>query len=108
NELAAAKEQMEKLDKAKAKIADEYQAMVEVASNKKGNLKAEEKSFIRLTEEVRSFKEAFYNELEKQGFSSVEDYHKSLISSQKIEELSQSYQSYRDEIIENDTNLKNY
>ena len=33
-----------KVDKAKAKIADEYQAMVEVASNKKGNLKAEEKA----------------------------------------------------------------
>lgn len=106
-ELSATKEMMEELEEIKSKAAQEYQSMVEIFAIEQGNLKSEEKSLTRLTEEVKDAEEAYHRELKKQGFSDGHAYHNALITSDKIEELSLSLQTYREEIIENTARLEN-
>lgn len=107
-ELSATKEQLAILEEAKAKLTKEYQTMAEKFNIEQGNLISEEKSFVRLKEEEKAAEEDYHREIEKQGFSDEEEYHNALISSEKIEELSLSLQSYRDEIMENTIRLDNF
>ena len=106
-ELSAAKKQLEGLEEAKAKAAQIYQAMAEKFVLEQGNLQSEEKSFFRLTEEIKAAQETFYGELAKQGFFDEDEYHKALIGSEKIEELSVYLQTYREAVIDNKARLEN-
>lgn len=88
--------------------ADDYQTLFNKATEKQGNLKAEENSLTRITEDTKKAEEVFFSEISIQGFTNVGEYRSSLIMTKRIEEFSQLYQTYREEIVENDTNLKNF
>lgn len=107
-ELSMAKDQLQAIEKSMAKASEAYQEVSDLTKEKRGNLKTEEESLSRLARESKELEEGFENEIKLQGFSSLENYHNSLIRSQKIDDLSSLIQSYREEVIENDTNIKNY
>lgn len=106
-ELAATQTQLKTLEIDKSEAADMYQAMAEKFAQEQGNLKSEEKSLERLKEEVKAAGDAFYGELARQGFSDEDEYHKASIGSEKIEELNESLQAYREAVIDNNARLEN-
>lgn len=107
-ELLAFKAKQQELETAKEKAVEEYQSVVNKEAEIKGSLEAEEKSLFRLTEEMKVLEAALNHEIEIQGFCGREDYHHALIGSERLEELSLALQSYREEIVENETNVKNF
>jgi DNA repair protein SbcC/Rad50 len=107
-ELTAANEQLQGLETAVTRTTESYQTLWNKTIEKQGNLKAEENSQNRITEETKKSEEALRSEAAKQGFVDMEKYHSALMTAQKIEELSLLYQAYREEVIENETNLRNY
>ncbi len=107
-ELAASKVRTQNLEIAMVESSKSYQAMLEDTNLKQGNLKTEEITQIRLSEEETKFQENFDQELRKQGFGDMVAYHASLLSASKIEELDQEYQKYRDEVLQVEIGLKNY
>lgn len=106
-ELSAAQEQLEELEEEKLNAAKTYQSMAEKFALEQGNLKSEEKSFERLTKEVKEAWDAFCRELIRQGFTDENEYHNALISSEKMEELSETLQLYREAVIDNKARLEN-
>lgn len=107
-ELALAMNSLQSLEELKIKASEEYQMFADKIAQKQGNLKSEEGSLNRLTKDAKDAKEAFDLEIKNQGFTDTESYHKALMSSDEIEEFSSLHQLYREEIIENETNIKNY
>lgn len=107
-ELSVTNDMLQGLEKDKAKAAEEYQFVIDSTNRKQGNLKSEEESFRRLSEDTQRAEKELNNEIIKQGFFKVEEYRKAILSSQKIDELSVLDQEYRDEIIKNDTSIENY
>lgn len=107
-ELSASREQILGLEAAMTKASDNYQSFLYQVTEKHGNLKSEEGGLIRLTAEVKQSEEAFQIEIEKQGFTDKEGYHAALLPAKEIEELEKGYQSYREEVIKTEENLKNY
>jgi len=106
-ELAAARDRLKEMEEARSNAVKAYQAMAEKFIKEQGNLQSEEKSHERLSEEVKAAEDAFYRELERQGFAGESEYHSALIGQEKIEELSASLQSYREAIIDNKARLDN-
>ena len=107
-ELLEAKSRLQKLEEMKLQAAQTYQSLLNQLAEKQGILKSEEGSLDRLSRDVNEAEEAFSNEIKKQGFIDEDSYHKAKLSQEKIENLSNLHQIYREEIIENDTNIKNY
>ncbi|NLO09152.1 MAG: SMC family ATPase [Clostridiales bacterium] len=107
-ELNTTEIQLHELEEAKAVSAENYQAIINITNEKKGNLKTEEESYSRLSKEVEKSELELKNELSKQNFSSLEEYRQARLSSQKIEDLSLIDQEYRDEIIRNKTSIETY
>lgn len=106
-ELSAANVQLEKLDEDKS-VADKiYQTMAEKYASAWGKLSSEEKNQERLAEDVKAAEDAFKNELTKQGFADEKEYRNSLIGSEKIDELSEALQVYREAVVENNARLDN-
>jgi len=108
SELAAAGEQLQNLETLVNDSAKRYQALLGQITEKQGNLKAEEDSHYRMTEERNKAEELYLREVTLQGFADVEEYHAYQLASEKIEELSYIYQEYREEVIENEVNRKHY
>jgi len=106
-ELASAKEQLKVMEEAKSTADRIYQQMAEKFASEQGKLKSEEKNHERLTVEVNAALDAFNTELKKQDFADENEYHKSLIGPEKIEELSALLQSYRDALVDNKARLEN-
>ena len=107
-ELNEAKKQLKSLEDSKLKITNTYHELADLVARWQGNLKSEEGNLSRLAKETQDAKDAFYNEIKIQGFPDIESYKKALLNSHKIDELDALYQSYREDIIKNETNIKNY
>lgn len=108
DELKETKRILQNLEELKENSVEAYQALANIVNEKQGTLKSEEGSLKRLTNDVKDTEEALDTEIKKQGFTDIEGYHKSLLSSEKLDELSNFHQLYREEIVENETNIKNY
>ena len=107
-ELAASSDQIQSLEKTRLLNANRYQDLLQRITEKQGNHKTEEGAHARLSEELNRVEESFRKELMLQGFSREEEYRCSLMKQQELEQLLNRYQSYRDEVIKNQENLKNY
>jgi exonuclease SbcC len=107
-ELAASMAQTQNLETAVADSSKSYQAILEETNQKQGNLKTEETGLIRLSEEETKLQEDFNQELLIQGFADLLTFHASLLSAIQIEELDQSYQRYREEVIQVESSLKHF
>ena len=107
-ELAVSVEQTKSLEALMAASARNYQGLLEETNQKQGNLKTEETSRARLSEEETKLREAFEQELHKQGFTELAIYHPSLLSASQLEILEQSYQSYREEVLQVEISLKHF
>jgi exonuclease SbcC len=107
-ELSAAGETLKELENTMLVTAENYQTLLQESTEKQGKLKAEEGNFTRITEETRIAEEAFFNEITNQSFSDIRGYHSARMTPRRMEELNRFYQSYREEVIENNTNLKNF
>jgi DNA repair protein SbcC/Rad50 len=107
-ELAASKARTQILETAVADSSKSYQVMLEETNQKQGNLKTEETGLIRLSEEETKLQKDFDQELLRQGFTDMDAYHSSIMSAAKIDELDQTYQKYREEVIQVDISLKHF
>jgi ATPase involved in DNA repair len=108
NEIAAAKEQIVKMDTALSGSSTRYQALLNETLEKKGKLKTEEESKERNEQDRKIAEQLFCEEIIKQGFTDIVGYHAALISSDLVEQLSESYQFYREDLIKNEENIKSY
>lgn len=107
-ELSETKIKLQDLEQSKQGITKKYQELADLTVEKQGNLKSEEGSLSRLTKETKEAEEVFYNEIKLQGFIDSDSYKKALLGSERIDQLDALYQSYRDEITKNETNIENY
>lgn len=107
-ELAASKDEIQGLEKKMSQMDKNYQNLFKENTEKQGNRKTEESSLLRFSEETKNAKAEFMNYIMKQGFADVLEYHAAVMKAEKIDELNESYQLYREEVIKNDENLKNY
>jgi exonuclease SbcC len=107
-ELILTEEQLHRLDESKATAIEQYLDIVNTTNEKIGNLKTEEESYSRLSKSAETLKIDLSNELFKQGFLDLEEYRTARLSSNKIEELNNIDQEYRDEIIRINTSIENY
>lgn len=107
-ELLASEKQLQGLEEARIRTAEEYQSNVNSISEKQGKLKSEEESHKRLTADLHRTKEELSKEIISQGFMDIEDYMKAKLSSSSLEELILLEQEYRDEIIKNETAIDYY
>lgn len=107
-ELSVSKEQILGLETAVSQAADLYQVLLNKTTEKQGNLKAEESNLARLSEEAGKAEEVFLSEAAVQGFPDVDSYHSARLATKRIEELDKNYQVYREDVIKNDVNLRNF
>lgn len=107
-ELISTKELLHRLEEAKANTTESYQAILNTINEKTGNLKSEKESYSRLLKDKERSEIELYDELLKQGFSELEEYRAARLSIDKIDELSNLDQEYRDEIIRINTSIENY
>jgi exonuclease SbcC len=107
-ELSASSELIQGLEMSMSETTEKYQTLFNQTTEKQGNLKTEESSLSRYSEEMVKAEDAFLCEIATQGFADVDEYHLSLMTAKEIEEQQEFYQAYREEVIKNDENLKNY
>jgi exonuclease SbcC len=107
-EWSATQELTRTLEAAMTNSAHSYQALLEENNQRRGNLKTEEATWTRLSEEVSGFQSDYENELTSQGFADISAYHSSILSTQEMDELENSYQRYREDVIQNESSLKHY
>ncbi len=107
-ELAASRTQTLSLETAMADSTKNYQTMLEETNQKHGNLKSEETSLVRLSEEETKRKGDVEEELLRQGFTGIDPYHASLLSAVQMEALEETYTKYREELIRVENSLNNY
>jgi exonuclease SbcC len=107
-ELSASSEEIQGLETVLSESTQNYQDLFNQSTEKQGNLKTEQSSLTRYSEETKTVEELFLSEITKQGFADVQEYHSALMTAQRIEDLTEVYQAYRKEVIENDINRKHY
>ncbi|NLC18317.1 MAG: SMC family ATPase, partial [Clostridiales bacterium] len=107
-ELAATHQQMQLLEQAMTNSAKGYQALLEETNKMKGNLKAEEETEGRLTQELMNLKEEFENEIARHGFTDMNAYRSSIMPSDQISKLEIAYQQFREELIRIESSISHY
>jgi len=107
-ELAAASENMQRLEQAMTASAKSYQTLLEETSKKQGNLRAEEETQSRLTEEMNLLKEELKNELTRQGFADYNSYRASIIAATQLAQMEKIHQQYREELIRVESSISHY
>ncbi len=107
-ELSAAKDLLATLETLKEDAGKKHQVLLEQMNNAKGKSNTEEENLTRIQGELITRKEAFDQELTLGGFSTIEDYHASLLSVSVMKEMDQTLQGYDRALIENENSLKLY
>jgi exonuclease SbcC len=107
-ELAAVRARTQSLETAVADASKSYRSMLEEANQKQGNLKTEEASLIRLSKEEAKPRDDFEQELRKQGFTDLTTYHSAILTRAQLEELENTYQNYREELLQVEISLQHY
>jgi exonuclease SbcC len=107
-ELSAADEQLKSLETIKGDTTKKYQSLLEQMNTTRGKLKSEEENLGRISNESNDLREAFDQEILKQGFPDKAFYHASLISSETIKTLDDTLQEFTKSVIENDNSIKHY
>lgn len=107
-ELAATNEQMQQLELAMTSSAKSYQQLLEEANKQEGNLKAEEATAVRMTDELLLLEQDFNRELISQGFIDKTSYHAAIIPAAELAGMEKRYQLYREELIRIENSLNHY
>lgn len=105
-ELTAARDQMQQLELAMTSSAKSYQQLLEESNKQEGNLKAEEATSVRISDELLLLEQAFNNEIKEQGFVDKDSYHESIIPAAELSGMENTYQQYREELIRIENSLK--
>ena len=107
-ELAATRQQMQQLEQAMTTSARSYRMLLEETNKMQGNLKAEEETAARLTQELMHLKEDFENEIVRQDFADLNAYRSSIMSAAQISQWEAAYRQFREELIRIESSISHY